>query len=176
MPRLSTGLETVAKDVAYAWRSLCKSPGFAAVTILSLGLGIGAITTVLCWTQNILWRPLPGVERQNEIVVLVSNQGGGNVSLPDLRDFGLLEPVFTGAAASQITPASISIGKHREWIYGQITTANFFDVLGVKPISGGRSCPTRTRSPAGIRSSSSAKATGVGVSTATAPWSAESWT
>ena len=65
-------------DLRFALRLLRKNPGFTAAVVLSLGLGIGANATVLCWLRNLVLRPLPGVERQEEIVVLVSNQGGGS--------------------------------------------------------------------------------------------------
>ena len=106
-------------DLKFAFRQLLKNPGFTTVAVLSLALGIGANTTVLCWIQNMLRRPLPGVTDQAQAVVFVSNQGGGNLSLPDLRDFDELKDVFVGALASQITPASLIVANQPEWIYGQ---------------------------------------------------------
>jgi predicted permease len=58
------------------------------------------------------------------------------VSLPDLRDYARLTNVFSGVVGSQITPACLVINGKQEWAYGQITTANFFAVLGVKPLLG----------------------------------------
>jgi predicted permease len=142
-------MSTLMQDLRYAIRILAKSPGFTAVAVLSLGLGIGATTTVLCWMKNLLWRPLPGVAHQEEVVVLVANQGSGNVSLLDLRDIGSLNQVFTGAAASQLTPASITVDRQPEWVYGQIATANYFEVLGVKPIVGRTFLPDEDTKPGG---------------------------
>jgi len=51
-------------DLRYAIRQLFKSPGFTAVAILTLGLGIGATATTFCWLQNVVGNPLPGVARQ----------------------------------------------------------------------------------------------------------------
>ena len=136
-------------DLRFALRQLAKTPGFTAVVILSLALGIGANTTVLCWIRHVLQRPLPGVVRQEQIVALVSNQGGGNVSLPDLRDFAVLDQVFAGGVASQITPASLLIDQTPQWIYGQIATANFFDLLGIRPILGRTFLPDEDKQPGG---------------------------
>ncbi len=142
-------MTTLWNDLRYGLRMLAKSPGFTAVAVLSLALGIGANTTVLCWMRTLLWRPLPGVADQGRIVVIVSNQGGGNVSLFDLRDFAAMDKVFAGATASQTSPASLSIDHQLEWVHGQITTANYFDLLGVKPTLGRTFLPDEDRKPGG---------------------------
>jgi predicted permease len=149
--RTFTWLETVAMDAAYAWRGLKRAPGSSAAAVLSLALGIGATTTVICWMQNVLWRPLPGVADQDRVVVVVGNQGGGGVSLADLRDIGGLDRVFVGAAATQITPASLEVDDRTEWTYGQVATANYFDLLGVRPILGRTFLPDEDRHPGGDR-------------------------
>jgi predicted permease len=136
-------------DLRYALRQLAKSPLFTAVIVLSLALGIAANTTVLCWLRNLVLRPLPGVAHQEEIVVFASNQGGGNVSFPDLTDFAALPGLFTGAAASQVTSAALTVDNALVWIEGQVVSANFFDLLGVKPILGRTFLPDEDRKPGG---------------------------
>lgn len=126
-------------DLKYALRLLWKSPAFTAVAALSLALGIGANTTVFCWIQEALLRPLPGVARAGQIVVLTSTHGPktwDTVSLPDIRDYAQLTNVFAGIIGSQLSPACLTVNGKAEWMYGQIATANFFDVLGVKPLHG----------------------------------------
>src|SRR5690606_24240949 len=93
----------------HALRSLARTPAFTAVVLLSLALGIGANTTVQCWIRHILHEPIPGVTHADQLVALVSNEGGGNISLLDSRDFNTLDTVFSGVAVSQITPASLSV-------------------------------------------------------------------
>ncbi len=124
------------QDIRYAFRQFSKSPGFTAVVVLSLALGIGANTTVLCWLQKFVLRSLPGVSEPSRLVVIVSNTGGGNASLPDLRDFGRLDTVFSGTLATMSTQACLTIGRRTRWIEAQVVTANFFDLLGVAPLLG----------------------------------------
>jgi predicted permease len=126
-------------DLRFAFRQLIKAPGFTAVAVLSLALGIGATTTVFCWIQSILFNPLPGADHQEQMVVLTTvrdKEMWDTVSLPDLKDYRELKEVFAGVIGSQITPACLTVGDNSTWIYGQITTADYFDVLGVQPILG----------------------------------------
>ncbi len=132
-------MNTYLQDVRYGFRLLMKNPGFTAVAACSLALGIGANAVVLCWVQNILLRPLPGVRDQEEIVVLAGRRGDAlwdTVSYPDLKDYAKLRGVFSGVIGSQITPAFLQTDSTRQWMYGQIVTANFFDVLGVRAVLG----------------------------------------
>ncbi|HOF10293.1 MAG TPA: ABC transporter permease, partial [Opitutaceae bacterium] len=123
-------------DFRYALRQLRKSPGFTAVVILTLALGIGANATVLCWLRNLVERPVPGAVDQPSLTVILSNWGGGNASLADVRDLGALDTVLTGSAVSMTTPASLAVGDELSWTYGQIVSANFFDLLGVRLVLG----------------------------------------
>ncbi len=126
-------------DLKFALRLLWKSPAFTIVATLSLAVGIGANTVVFCWIQETLLRPLPGVAKAEQMVVLCTTHGSENwetASLPDIRDYAKLTNVFNGIIASQITPACMTVNGKPEWLYGQIATANYFDVLGVKPLLG----------------------------------------
>jgi len=131
--------ETTLQDIRFGLRMLGKNPGFTAVVVLSLAIGIGANATVLCWIQNILLRPLPGVANQEELAVVTTLHGTTmweSVALPDLKDQAALKQVFAGVIGSTVTPVCITADDRAEWICGQITTANFFEVLGVKPLLG----------------------------------------
>jgi len=57
----------------------------------------------------------------------------GTRSPPDLKDCRELKEAFAGVIGSQVTPACLTVGDNSVWIYGQIATANYFDVLGVRP-------------------------------------------
>ena len=140
-------------NLRFAFRMLLKSPGFTAVAVLSLALGIGANTTVFCWIETVVLRPLPGVTQPDRLMVLTTtfaeSTWAETVSLPDLKDCARLTNVFAGIIGSQITPACLSVNGQPEWIYGQITTANFFDVLGVKPLLGRTFFPEEDQKPGG---------------------------
>ena len=139
-------------DFKRAARRLFANPGFSAVVVLTLAVGIGANATVWSWIEHLVRHPLPGVARQDELVVLVSNQGGGGVSQLDLADFAELREVFSGAVHSLQTVASLEAEHEPEWVNAQVVSANFFDVHGSRGRgSAGRSSPTRTASRAETR-------------------------
>ncbi len=140
---------TLWQDIKYGIRQLRKRPGFTTVIVLSLALGIGSNATVFCWIQTLVLRPLPGVTKADELVVLLSNQGGGNISWLDCQEFNQLDEVFTGTLASQVTPAYMRTGEQSEWIHGQIASANYFELLGVKPILGRTFLPDEDHTPSG---------------------------
>lgn len=142
-------LETIAQDVRFAARTLRKNPGFTAVVVLTLALGIGANATVLCWLRNLVLRPLPGVAAQERLVVIASNQGGGCVSTDDLQDIAALKTVFEGALASQISAASLVVDHQPEWTEAQVVSADFFSLLGVRPLLGRTFLPNEDQKPDG---------------------------
>jgi predicted permease len=136
-------------DWTRAARRLIKRPAFSAVVVLTLAFGIGANATVWCWLDQLVWRPLPGVASQEQLVVLASNQGGGGVSELDLRDFAGLEDVFSGTLLAQMTFASLELDGQSEWVNTQIVSADFFDVLGAPPRLGRTFLRDEDRKPGG---------------------------
>lgn len=140
------------RDLRFGVRMLIKAPGLTAVAALSLALGIGANTTVFCWIQRVLLRPLPGVTRGEELVVLTTTHGSAmwdTTSLPDIKDIDGMRDIFAGVIGSQVTPACVDLGGKLQWLYGQIATANYFEVLGVKPILGRTFLPEEDTKPGG---------------------------
>lgn len=139
----------VPNDLRFATRQLLRNPGLTAVVILSLALGVGANTTVLCWLRQFVQSPLPGVARQGEVAVLVSNTGGGTISRLDAEDFARLDRVLAGVVISQTSSAALTMGSRTEWIEGQVVGATFFDLLEVRPILGRTFLPDEDRKPGG---------------------------
>jgi predicted permease len=128
---------------------LLQRRGFSAVVVLTLAFGIGANATVWCWLDHLILRPLPGVPRQEELVVLVSNRGGGNVSELDLRNLTDFPDIFAGAFFGQMSQASLEVDNRPEWVNTQIVSADFFDVLGVRPLVGRTFLPDEDKKPGG---------------------------
>src|SRR4029077_7095371 len=115
-----------------------RSPGFSAVAILCLTLGIGANAAVFSWVEGILFRPYPLVSQQERLVALAGTVGAerDETSWPDLLDLQrsctLCETLFV----SKITGATLSIGERAQVMTGSIVSANYFDAIGVHPMLG----------------------------------------
>jgi len=133
-------LEDFGRDLHYGVRQLYRSPGFSALAILCLTLGIGANTAVFSWMEGILFRPYPAVAHQERLLALagtaVGETGETELSWPDFlelrRNCALCEDSFV----SKITSSTLSIGEHAETAIGSIVSANYFDAIGVRPILG----------------------------------------
>lgn len=136
-------------DLRFAYRQLVKTRAMTLVIMLSLALGIGATATVTCWIKRFVHEPLHGVPEQESLVVLKSSQGGGNVSLPDIADFSKLESIFSGITTYQMSPVSLAIAEETTWANAQIVSANFFGVMGVRPLLGRTFLPDEDQKPRG---------------------------
>ena len=139
----------ILSDSKRALRRVLAQRGLTAVVVATLAAGIGANATVWSWMEALVRRPLPGVARQEELAVLVSNQGGGNVSQLDFRDFADLDRVFAGALMTQMTFASLEVDDRPEWVNTEIVSAGFFDVLGAQARLGRFFRPDEDRTPGG---------------------------
>jgi len=128
-------LSEMRRDFRYAIRALIKSPGFALVGIISLGLGMGITTSVFSklWAQ--MFRDLPGVANPQELVMPQNP-----VSYYDVEQYRAQKSLFTGVAAFQNgVPFNVAIGNGNvkpERIFGQLVSPEYFSVLGVKPQRG----------------------------------------
>ena len=71
-------MESFLQDLRYGLRGLRRSPGLAAIAVLSLGLGIGAITTAYTWVDRFVLRPLPLVEGMDRMLVVTTRAPGGD--------------------------------------------------------------------------------------------------
>jgi hypothetical protein len=145
-------MNTLIQDIRYGLRMLLRNWLLTLVAILSLALGIGANTTVFCWIQNVLLRPIPGVSEPERLVVVTHTIGGiqhDGISYPNYRDLSELKAVFSGIIGSQITPVSMMVNGEAEWAFGKIATANFFNVLGVRPLLGRTFLPEEEQKPGG---------------------------
>jgi len=127
-------------DLKFAVRQLLKNPGFTAVAVITLALGIGANTVVFSWIRATLIETIPGAAEQNRLVVLapqhISAGVNDTMSLTDIAALREATNVFSGVAGSQIDALPVRIEREIEWVWGQPVQANFFDVVGVRPALG----------------------------------------
>jgi predicted permease len=133
-------LETLAQDVRYALRILRKSPGFTAIAIISLAVGIGANTTIFSWTRAVLLHPLPGARDPGKIIAIESLAPSGEwlpTSYPDFRDLRdntkSVESITLTYPMALVVGAGTNAADSAERLPGELVSGTFFDVLGVQP-------------------------------------------
>ena len=135
-------MDTVVGDVRYALRMLGRNPGFTAVAVLTLALGIGANTTMFGVVNATLLKPLPFPDSDRLVMLWqgqVSDPKNLNiVSLPNYRDWLEQNRAFEGIALfdSAGKGYNLSGGTEPEQVSGVRVTASFFPVLGVPPLMG----------------------------------------
>ncbi len=128
------------QDLRYALRQLKKNPGFTVVAVLTLALGIAAVTTVFTWANSVMFNPWPQVRRANEIRSLSAMvQAGGGYSLHYDQLLYLREHHrgFADTTAHEMFAVDLAGGDARpERYWAGIVTSNYFSMLGVNPILG----------------------------------------
>ncbi len=130
MPRESgSGMfDELRQDVRFGFRSLCSSPGFAAVAVLTMALGIGATTTIFSLVNGILLRPLPYENPDRLVVVWPENWFSTNLYL-DIEPF--LDS-YDAAAGFNSHNHTLLTADGAVRVKGLQATARFFDVLGTR--------------------------------------------
>ncbi|MBX7186337.1 MAG: ABC transporter permease, partial [Vicinamibacteria bacterium] len=132
------------QDFKYGLRRLIKSPGFTTVAVLSLALGIGANTAIFTVINAVFLHPL-AIEEPSRVVELFTKdnrtvQTGNNTltpsSIQNFEDYRDQSTVFSGLAAYFGTGLQWTHDGETTGVAGFMTTANYFDVLGVKPVLG----------------------------------------
>src|SRR5204863_6839481 len=128
-------LRMLLQDLRYALRMLAKQPGFTAIAVLTLALGIGANTAIFSIINSVLLRPLP-YPNADRIMVLNESSGPGqdfSVALPDYFDWQNDNAVFEHLACTHKESRNLSgiLGREPERISCASVTRNFFDVIGL---------------------------------------------
>jgi predicted permease len=127
-------------DLKFAIRQLLKTPGFSALTVLTLALGIGMNTAIFSLINDLFLRGLP-FEKPDQIVVLQAEAKERNLtqlpmSVPRFWHFRDGQTVFTELAADTGTGFIMTGNGDPIQLGGANVTANYFDLLGVKPLRG----------------------------------------
>jgi macrolide transport system ATP-binding/permease protein len=133
-------LHDFSSDLRFGVRMLRRSPGFSILAILCLTIGIGANAAVFGWIEGTLFRPYPLVSHQERLFVLAGTARGVNgyepTSWPDVRDFQQNCKLVDAFVAEHITGTTLSIGDRAQRATGSLVSANYFDVMGIRPVIG----------------------------------------
>jgi putative ABC transport system permease protein len=133
-------METLWQDLKYGTRQLLRGPGFTAVVMLTLALGIGANTAIFSVVNAVLLRPLPYHEPDKLVMIwnTWTGFGQGTISWAEYLDYKQRARVFEEVAAHSSTASmNIEIGTGEpEQVWRVFVTSNFFSVLGVRAALG----------------------------------------
>src|SRR5712691_1912483 len=128
-------MSTLFQDLRYGLRMLAKNPGFTAVVVITLALGIGANTAIFSVVNRVLLRPLPYRNPSRLIMLWETYQQFPRVwaSVPNLIDWREQNHVFDTIGAYRLSSEFTVIGQgDPERIQGTFTSANLFPLMGVK--------------------------------------------
>jgi putative ABC transport system permease protein len=133
-------MDALARDLRYAARGLLRNPGFTALTVLCLALGIGINSTVFSIADTVSWRPLP-FDTDESLVALYATQPSnavdqGSTSYLDFQDWKAQSRSYAEMAAQSYRNLSLTEGVASERFQGSAVTWNMFPMLGTKPIVG----------------------------------------
>jgi putative ABC transport system permease protein len=130
------------QEIRHAVRLLARTPGFTAIAVLSLTIGIGTNAALFSFQDAIFWRPLPVRDPAAVVTVTTEDRDGrwpnADVSYPNYRDLRSASTSFEGLVAFQFATVSFARSRQavRESRLGMLVSENFFDVLGVTPLLG----------------------------------------
>ncbi len=127
-------MHTLIEDIRYGLRSLRKNPGFTAVALLTLALGIGANTAVFSIVNGVLLNSLPFHDPDKLVVLFESKPhfNKGSISYPNFLDWHRDNRAFTSIGAYRPDSFSLTGTGESEQVRGEMISADFFSVLGVK--------------------------------------------
>jgi predicted permease len=127
---------SILQDLRYGLRMIARAPGFTALAILALALGICANTTIFGFINGLVLRPLTGVKDPERLVAVYTSDYSsglyGASSYPDYVDFRDQADVFENLAASEEIVLNATGEFEAERLRGDVVTPNYFDVLGIR--------------------------------------------
>ena len=143
-------MESFWQDIRYGFRTLLKSPGFTAIAVLTLALGMAANTTIFSIINAILLRPLP-VSDASQIVKLTADQLNNphaiTFAYPEFADFQTQAKSFADLFFYHITLRGMSADGSAEHFAVSMVSPNYFSVLGIAPAAGRLILPTEGGKP-----------------------------
>ena len=141
-------MDTLARDLRYSLRMLAKAPGFAALAIATLALGIGANTAIFTVANSVLLRSLPYKDPGQLVRISTHRDGSCCVSLPFFTALSATNRSFSGVTAYQFDAVNLAVPDGAEQTDAERVTGNFFDVLGAR-LLGGRTFTPEEDQPGG---------------------------
>ena len=133
-------MSSLTREVRHALRQLARSPGFTLVVILTLGLGIGATTSMFSFVRGVLLRPLPYPEPERIVMVCETNSERPiewcGASPANWADWSLRSRTLQHAGLARSWPFGIKQEARTRGVRGGIATPGFFQVFGVQPVLG----------------------------------------
>src|SRR5271155_5508818 len=133
-------MRTLFADLRFAFRMLAKRPGFTTVAVLALALGIGANTAVFSVLRGVVLRPLPYKDPDRLVAVWESNLKANALrepsSPPNLKDWSEQNRCFSGMAGYTLGWSALTDSGEAEMFDAAFVTANYFELLGVRPVLG----------------------------------------
>jgi macrolide transport system ATP-binding/permease protein len=144
-------VSTLVADIRYSIRSLVKNPGLTLAAILSLGLGIGANTTIFTWVQAVLFRPIPMAADPGSVrIAAMENREGASRSwsYPNYKDFRDRSTMLEVVAQDDQT-YNVAVDDTAERSWGGLVSGNYFQVLGVPAAAGRMFTPQDDVTPGG---------------------------
>ena len=132
-------LERLLQDIRFGVRTMRRNPAVTAAAVLSMALGIGANTAVFTMLNAVLWRTLPVADPSALVEVRAFARDTGReagVRTPVLRWLDEQRDAFAGVAAYESDGLACRFGNRTERVVGEVVTANYFSVMGVRPFLG----------------------------------------
>jgi len=140
-------MTTFIQDLRYGLRMLAKNPGFTAVAVLTLALGIGANTAIFSVVNGVLLRPLPYADPGRLMTVYETSREFGQMSVayPNFLDWRRENHAFTDIAAYRGDDFNFTGSGQPEHLRGEFVSASLLPVLGVNPLLGRNFMPQEDR-------------------------------
>ena len=133
-------MESLFSDIRYAIRSIIKRPGFTTIAVVTLALGIGANTAIFSAINALLLKPLPIPDQDRVVAIWDKNPSRGvehnEVAFANYLDWRAQNHSFEHLALERWWSTNLTGGDTPERIQGFLVTANFFDLLRIKPVKG----------------------------------------
>ena len=133
-------LETLIRDLRYGLRSLMRSPGYALMVVLTLGLGIGANTAIFSLVDGVLLRPLPYADGHELVLARQQAPRAGTANIPfsvkEISDYRAQLATLDGFVEYHGMSFTLLDRGEPDRVLTGVVSANFFDVLGVQPLHG----------------------------------------